>query len=256
MLSFMKASEVSYEKLADVFDRERALTQAKKAIWLELFDKYLDLRQDSRILDVGCGTGRFSELFQGQYHCEVIGIDPASTMLDKAKSKNKREIQWILGLGEDLPFYNNSFDLCFVSQVIQHFRNKRRAMAESYRVLRKGGRIAIRTSSHKQLKTILDYRFFPLAIHLEKERLPDVPQIKAMLLETGFERLQEYRVRQPLFESVETYLEKLRNGYASFLSLITEDEYQKGLKHASEYLRENNFPDDKYTEITFLIGFK
>jgi ubiquinone/menaquinone biosynthesis C-methylase UbiE len=252
----MKTHKVSYEKLADNFDCERALTQTKKAIWLELFNKYLGLCQDSYVLDIGCGTGRFSELFWSRYHCKVIGIDPASKMLDKSKIENNWEIQWILGIGENLPFPNETFDLCFVSQVFQHFHNKRQAIAEFYDVLRNGGKIGIRTSSHEQLKTILDYRFFPSGIQIEQARLPDIPEIKALLLDGGFKNLQEYHVRQPLFESTESYLGKLRNRYASFLSLITNDEYQKGLKYASDYLRENNLPDDKYAEITFLIGYK
>jgi ubiquinone/menaquinone biosynthesis C-methylase UbiE len=248
--------QVSYDELADLFDRGRTLSRVKEALWLKLFEKHLGLAGTSRVLDVGCGTGRFSILIAKRFECSVVGIDPSSSMLTKAKAKCPNGVEWLRGMGEALPFVADSFDVCLASQVVQHFQNKFQALSEIYRVLQSRGRVGIRLSSHAQLETILDYRFFPSGLQLEHKRLPDIHVVRDMLLAAGFSQLEECTVRQPLFESADDYLAKLHNRYASFLLLIPEDEYQTGLEEAAEYLRKREFIDNEYAEITFLVGIK
>jgi ubiquinone/menaquinone biosynthesis C-methylase UbiE len=248
--------QVPYDKLAAVFDRGRGLSAAKQMLWAGLFEKHLGLCRASRVLDVGCGTGRFSILTAKRFDCSVVGIDPSLSMLTKARAKCPQGVEWLRGKSEALPFGTGVFDVCLASQVIQHFENKPQALAEISRVLRPGGKVGIRISSHAQLHTILDYRFFPAALQIERDRLPDIQAVRDMLFAAGFGRMEEYIVRQPLFESAEDYLEKLRTKYASVLCLISEEEYQRGLEKAAEYLRNGASADDQYAEITFLVSIK
>jgi trans-aconitate methyltransferase len=41
----------------------------------------------SLVIDIGCGTGRFSELLAAHFGVRVIGIDPSLKMLDEARCK-------------------------------------------------------------------------------------------------------------------------------------------------------------------------
>lgn len=250
----MRTTQIPYDEFADRFDRGRALSEAKEATWFDLFKKHLGLCQASRVLDLGCGTGRFSILIARRQGCSVIGVDPSRSMLAKARTKSPHGVQWTCGRGEAIPSSAGTFDVCLVSQVIQHFQNKPLAIAEIHRVLRPGGRVGIRLSSHAQLATILDYRFFPSGLHIELERLPDVHIVKEMLLTAGLDHLEEHSVRQPLFTSAADYLDKLRDKYASFLHLISEEEYHRGLKEATDYLCSHKLDNDMYAEITFLVG--
>jgi SAM-dependent methyltransferase len=59
--------------IAEIYDRARALLPATARLWQELLADYIDLGATPLILDLGCGTGRFSELCQG-----------ASRLLDRA----------------------------------------------------------------------------------------------------------------------------------------------------------------------------
>lgn len=248
--------QVPYDDFADRFDRGRGLSIAKQILWAGLFEKHLGLYRASRVLDVGCGTGRFSILIAKRFQCSVMGIDPSLSMLIKARAKCPKGVEWLRGKGEAMPFGEGTFDVCLASQVVQHFQDKPQAFAEICRVLRPGGRVGIRISSHAQLQTILDYRFFPSALQIERDRLPDIQAVRDMLLAAGFGRMEEHVVRQPLFESTDDYLDKLRNRYASVLFLIPEEEYQRGLEVATEYLRKCESADDRYAEITFLVGIK
>jgi len=248
--------QVPYDSFADMFDQVRGLTTSKQTLWLNLFEKHLGLGNATRVLDVGCGTGRFSILIAERFACPVVGIDPSLPMLAKAKAKCSQGIGLFCGKGEAIPFGEGVFDVCLVSQVIHHFENKPQALTEISRVLCPGGRVGIRISSHAQLHTILDYRFFPSALQIEHDRLPDIQVVKDMLLVAGFGWMEEYIVRQPLFESAEDYMKKLRTRYASVLSKISEEEYQRGLVEAAEYLHNRVSADDQYAEITFLVSIK
>ena len=126
-----------------------------------------------------------------------------------------------------------------------------------YRVLAREGRLGIRYSSHAQLETILDYRFFPSALQIDLKRLPDIEALKDLMQTSGFCLVTEQVVRQQLFESAEDYLVKLRSKYASVLSLISQEEYQRGLEEAEAYFEKRQLgEDDKYASITFLVSVK
>lgn len=252
----MSIYQVPYDHFAEQFDRGRGLSAAKQVLWLSLFEKYLGLGKSSRVLDVGCGTGRFSIPIANQFECLVVGIDPSMSMLTKAKAKCPEGVEWLRGKGEAMPFSDSAFDVCLASQVVQHFHDMFQAFGEIYRVLQPSGRVGIRISSHAQLETILDYRFFPSGLQLERKRLPDIQIVRNMLLTAGFGQLEECIVRQPLFESADDYLAKLRSRYASFLLLISEDEYQTGLEEAAKYLCKHEPAADKYADITFIVGSK
>ena len=254
----MGICQVDYDYLANRYDQCRALSQKDETLWRCLFEQHLGLDRTSRVLDVGCGTGRFSILIAKHFQCSVVGIDPSSSMLTQGRTKcSNGEFVCLRARGEALPFSEGVFDVCLASQVIHHFQDKYQAFAEMYRVLHYGGRVGIRTSSHAHLRRILDYRFFPSALRIDCERLPDVPEVRDMLLAVGFSTVGQKLVRQQLFESVDDYLAKLHDKYSSVLSLISEEEYQSGLEEATTYLRNGEFKTtDRYAEITFVVGIK
>jgi ubiquinone/menaquinone biosynthesis C-methylase UbiE len=253
----MSTLRVNYSDLADRYDKGRTLSQTKEILWLNLFRQHLGLDTTLRVLDIGCGTGRFSMLIARQFRCAVVGLDPSPSMLAKAKAKCPDEIEWVLARAEAIPFSDGGFDACLASQVIHHFQDRHQAFVEMYRVLRPGGRFGIRYSSHAQLQTILDYRFFPSALLIDLERVPDIQMVRDLVQTVGFDKMEEHVVRQQLFESADDYLEKVRSKYASVLSLIPEEEYQKGLEEATAYLKGHELEiRDKYAEITFLVGIK
>ena len=253
----MSTPKVDYASIANTYDRGRSLSEAKEMLWLSLFKQHLGLDTTSRVLDIGCGTGRFSILIARQSQCAVVGLDPSPSMLAEAKAKCPNEAEWLLARAEAIPFSDSLFDVCLASQVIHHFQDIHQAFVEMYRVLRYGGRLGIRYSSHAQLQTILDYRFFPSALLIDRERAPDIQAVRDLMRTVGFNVAKEHIVRQPLFESAEDYLKKLRLKYASVLSLISEEEYQKGLEEATVYLKERELEaSDKYADITLLVGIK
>ena len=110
---------------------------------------FLDINPGEKILDLGCGRGR--ETFQAAELTGALGsaygLDLTQEMVDKANSyaieNGIKNVFFIKGNIEALPYEDNTFDAVISSCVINHARNKRAVYMEIYRVLKSGGRFVI-----------------------------------------------------------------------------------------------------------------
>jgi len=96
-----------------------------------------------RILDFGCGNGRYTFNIAELGANEVVGIDVSPAMIEIANRELKnREIEKVIFLeadGNNLPFGDNSFDIVFSNFVFHHFENTLKPLQEIFRVLNKNG---------------------------------------------------------------------------------------------------------------------
>lgn len=95
----------------------------------------------SRILDLGCGTGRLSiPLAEKGY--DVYGTDINRDVVDIARDKaQKRKVpaQFMVARAELLPFSNGVFDMCIVDSVLEHVADWKKTIDEVARILKTGG---------------------------------------------------------------------------------------------------------------------
>lgn len=106
----------------------------------ELAIKKLKLNENSKILDLCTGTGDIAFFLKRKYpDASVIGIDFSSEMLKIAKQKNNSDINFQKADCTNLPFDDNSFDLCTISFGLRNIENQGSALKEIYRVLKKDG---------------------------------------------------------------------------------------------------------------------
>jgi ubiquinone/menaquinone biosynthesis C-methylase UbiE len=93
-----------------------------------------------RVLDAGCGKGRFARIVAAELPgTEVWGLDISAAMLASAPSPVRR-CQASL---TELPFADGAFDGAYATESLEHAVEIGRAVAELCRVVRPGGRIAI-----------------------------------------------------------------------------------------------------------------
>ncbi|MBB5918610.1 ubiquinone/menaquinone biosynthesis C-methylase UbiE [Nocardia transvalensis] len=105
-----------------------------------------DLRDDHRILEVGCGTGNLTlRIKRARPAAEVIGADPDPRALARAerKARDEKGIRFDHAYGQELPYEDGEFDRVLSSLMLHHLdTGVRTAMAaEILRVLRPGGRL-------------------------------------------------------------------------------------------------------------------
>ena len=104
------------------------------------------LSSPSRVLDVGCGTGRLAVLIKQRHpNVDVVALDPDARALAKGLRKARQadvSIHFDRGFADALPYPDGSFDRVFSSAMFHHLERdeKSRALHEIRRVLKPGGR--------------------------------------------------------------------------------------------------------------------
>jgi len=95
---------------------------------------------DSRLLDAGCGKGRYARVLLEQNPAvRVTGLDISERMLASVPPG----IGKVSGILTDLPFANATFDGVYATESLEHAVDIGRAIDEMCRVLRPGGKLAI-----------------------------------------------------------------------------------------------------------------
>lgn len=101
------------------------------------------LKPGMRILDVGSGTGVVAYLAQNivQDQGLVVALDPSKGMLGEAKTLGVQHV--IQGLGEKLPFLDDTFDRVIMGFALRHVTDLNTLFSEYLRVLKPGGKILL-----------------------------------------------------------------------------------------------------------------
>ena len=127
----------------------------EKAIFETIAELGLDVDcTDKKILDVGCGFGRWSFRLS-RLPAKVIGLDFCSEMIANALNLgSKVEVEnadFVVGCAEALPFRDNYFDMVLSVTELQHIFGAERicsSCAEMIRVLKPNGYIVILEETH------------------------------------------------------------------------------------------------------------
>ncbi|MDC2866567.1 class I SAM-dependent methyltransferase [Bacillus sp. BP-3] len=101
----------------------------------------LSLGPYTKLLEIGCGTGRTASYIVKQHGSVVSAVEMNETMVEKAKKRWNKDgvnIELIKGSAEALQFHDEAFHIVLGESVLA-FTNKRKAIDECYRVLQRGG---------------------------------------------------------------------------------------------------------------------
>ena len=100
----------------------------------------LGVGRGTRFLDVASGPGYLAAAARRR-GADVAGVDFSVAMVEKAR-RVFPGLEFRVGDAEDLPFPDESFGAVGISFGMEHFQHPERALAEAFRVLQSGGRIA------------------------------------------------------------------------------------------------------------------
>jgi len=153
------------------------------AAWLEYAD-LLRVRSDTRVLEVGSGSGGPAVYLARQRGCHVTGVDlnehgiANGTRLAVEGGVADRVVFQRVDASQPLPFPDVSFDAVISNDAMCHIVNRMGVLAEWRRVLRPGGRILFTDAmvisglvSHEELATRSSIGFYVFLPRGENERL-------------------------------------------------------------------------------------
>jgi SAM-dependent methyltransferase len=148
-----EAARARAARLAREVEHHRAIADRAEIIWnwdspsgraragrrAEVFVAVAGLAPGSRALELGCGTGLFTEKVAAS-GAVINGIDLSTHLLGSARARTRaiETVRLTCGNAEELPYGGGSFDAVYGSSVLHHL-DLDRALAEVARVLRPGG---------------------------------------------------------------------------------------------------------------------
>ena len=113
--------------------------------------------QSHEVLDMGAGAGIVAQMNFKGIASRVCGIDPDGRVLTNPCLDEGK-----VAFGEDVPYPNESFDLIFADNVVEHLPEPEKVFSEVYRLLRPGGVFLAKTPNK--------YHYMPLIARLTPHR--------------------------------------------------------------------------------------
>src|SRR5215510_7231805 len=222
-----------------VYDRGRDHGPEVLGLWMRALEAHVHGLTLNRILDLGCGTGRFSEALAIHFKTEVVGIDPSVKMLERAREKQREgRVRCQSGSAECISLASGSVDIIFMSMSFHHFSNRVVAARECRRVLRDQGLVFVRTGTREQIRAYPYVPFFPSTPLMLCELLPDRAELCEPFERAGFRVTASEVITQTIAPNWQAYAEKLSTGGDSVLARLRREEFESGLaalrRHGAE----------------------
>lgn len=144
-------SSSQYQTDSNLRARQTLWSTSKREPPLALYPWVLELaglRGGERILDVGCGNGEYLALV------DAIGIDISLGMLASARGRARGPL--VCGDAEKLPFVESAFDVVLAPHMLYHVANRRAAVHELRRVLRRTGTCVAVTNGEENHREMVE----------------------------------------------------------------------------------------------------
>lgn len=129
----------NFSEISGNYEKDSVVQRSASEILLDL----LQIGPTDDVLDLGCGTGHLSKLIRERTRGRIVGVDPSSGMIEKARERfGNQDISFHVGAAEKLD-YRDEFDRIFCNSALQWFANPEKAIAACHAALRADGKMAI-----------------------------------------------------------------------------------------------------------------
>lgn len=163
--------QIKYNLIAGNFSSSR------EKPWQEMMFLFDYINDSDKVLDLGCGNGRFCEIISSK--ANYVGLDNSERLIALAKNRYPN-VDFVVADATDIPFADNSFDKVYSIALLHHIASedmRQRVLSEIKRVLRPDGLAVITVwdlwSKPKRKRSII-WQSFLSFLGLSKLDLCDV----------------------------------------------------------------------------------
>ncbi|MEM8689173.1 MAG: methyltransferase domain-containing protein [Pseudomonadota bacterium] len=214
----------------DSYDAGREIADDKKRAFVAQFAQITGTTNISRIIDLGCGTGRFSGTLADVYDAEVLGVEPSGRMIAQARTKHHDpRLSFAEAPGEALPVEDSSVDMIFMSMVLHHLKDPGRVALECWRALRAGGMVCIRNSMADEVDTYPYLDVFPSIRAIIARQLITRARLSEIFGQYGFSLLANETHWHDIAPNWTAFAEKMALRADSFVAQLSDEEFEAGL---------------------------
>ncbi|MBA6327712.1 malonyl-ACP O-methyltransferase BioC [Colwellia sp. MB02u-6] len=219
---------------------------------------WLPSSHDITALDLGAGTGFFTELLSSRYR-QVIGLDVSKKMLHFAKDNRHKRIHWLEADAYKIPLQDNSIDFVYSNLMIQWCDPLDQVLNEIIRVLKPGGLFAF--------STLVDGTLFELKsawaqVDNDQHVIDFQVESEIIALFDGADRKLLHAKQQDIvlaYENVLHLAHELKNLGANHLpkkqgkGLAGKDKWQQMTQKYQEFLQSNGTYPATYKVLSGLV---
>jgi len=247
-----------FDKIAPSYDRHR---EPEKEVLDTLLELFKNSRPRQLLLDIGCGTGRYSIDVTKRFRLCLVGIDISREMIRIAKTKLPMGI-FIRGKVEDMisGFKPKSFDYVLSCQVL-HLVDRCKVFPEIRRILRDQGKLVIITFDQDQFCQDVFHRYIPHILAIDLQRYPGIAEIRKELEEMDFNvDIIKVRCDRRISNAydVERLVKKGKARFFSTLAHVDENELSESLekmrRELMSQLKKGSITQER--EHTIVVGRK
>jgi SAM-dependent methyltransferase len=228
---------MDYDKtnMPAAYDAGRGYSPTVLTFWLDVISRLVPKDTVSKILDMGCGTGRYSTALAVHFDACVVAVDPSEKMLTEARKKVSERVRYERASAESLPLPDASVDMVFMSMVFHHFDDPDQAVKECRRVLRQSGTVCLRAATIDQIKTYPYVPFFPRSGAILNDILQSQALIETIFVNAGFHLADHQLIRSEVAGNWDAYADKLAFRADSILAQLSDREFEVGLATLREH---------------------
>lgn len=195
-----------YPKNKRIFEREAQI------LMQDLVAKKLGLSKRDKVLDAGCGQGIVSMYLSKKFGCKIEGITIPPFEIEKAKFlanklKVSNKVHYSLMDYSDLKFKDNYFNCIYTTEALSHSTNIKKTLKEFYRVLKKGGRIALFEYTIAEDKNFSDYEMDTLEKVIYSSAMEGLKEFRhnkfqEKIKEIGFKNIKVENISENILPSL------------------------------------------------------
>ena len=228
-MSWVARQRVNYDTIAHQYD-EPLRDHAPDPNLARFIEERSARSADLRLLDMGCGTGKQVAANRSAYpDATIIGSDLFAGMLTQAQRRNA-DVTLVQGSSAAPPFRAHSFDYISNQFSYQHVLDQPRMIADTFRLLKSGGRFVMVNIDPWRMSGWWIYQYFPVAQQRDLVDFLPIDTFTDLMRQVGFVNITANRVHQhdpqPLTQFLAYASDRWRT---SQLLCIPDSAYDQGL---------------------------